>query len=929
MKMRKGLAVIAVLSLCLAVGAQFLFNRGGLSFVQDMDMDASGRVALIDAAERGSSLVQLSAAGRVLARTKLPQRVGDLSIRSSAVLALPDGGAVVQSSILNFDTLLVENEILVRYDGRGANPRLLANIDYRALGRAEYDENMTGLHLSGDAMGFYLIEGGYVRRYSVPLESNTPFNPADLQDKSSSLAVREEVYVPGDALVTSYTYTRAGTAVLCANGWLYLSSGGHAARIYPVQAQSAPTVVTYVVADGEGRLVLADYAGNALLRYDEATGAFTQLYELGRTFGADGLLYDMKAISMVNEDFFAGLMTSGHGSDVVLVSGDTSALLRADTPAGRMALGAALVFLALFFVLGFSLELVAWLRGRRRVVPLAAKQAFVILPLTVLGAVLLFVLMRSSLDGLIARQYHQYLYARGSVVAERFSQKWDSLSAALATNNPYEDGDFWALTQDGLDEATYTDLAAEAGGRNLVLHDLVYFWVFSIKEGVPVALSCDGNGLGLPISYLYDEHVRANFAAVYSGEQSRVQLCRIRDTAGEWLLTLIPIKNAAGETVGIVEAGSNSHLYRDQVDAASRTLALLCGAIMGAVILWYLAVLVFSLRPLRRLKVAVQAISDGRTGAQVSITSNDEIGEISRVFNSMSSYIQGQLHDLHRLNASYQRFVPFKLMELLSQTGVADVRLGDQTLRSATVMAMSVRGFDRIATSLTTDELFRFLNEVYETFVPLLTRYTGVVDRYTEAGWMALFTGSFDDARSAAIDMRARLTEYNLAREARGDGPVDIGLALAHGRVMIGIVGNRDRVAVSAISEVVNLTQNMLEIGDKLGVSILCTGPGGEGESGSLGRRIGQIALSGQRVDLYDCFDADSDVQRMLKRITHEPFEQGVSAYIRREFYQARKSFIEVLRKNPADVSAQVYLKRCDERYHDEQGSDTTLMSLS
>ena len=70
---------------------------------------------------------------------------------------------------------------------------------------------------------------------------------------------------------------------------------------------------------------------------------------------------------------------------------------------------------------------------------------------------------------------------------------------------------------------------------------------------------------------------------------------------------------------------------------------------------------------------------------------------------------------------------------------------------------------------------------------------------------MALFPGKADDALSASVQMLHTLNEYNFMRINRGDFPVDVGIGLNTGDMMLGTVGEHDRMEGTVIGDTVNL----------------------------------------------------------------------------------------------------------------------------
>lgn len=72
-----------------------------------------------------------------------------------------------------------------------------------------------------------------------------------------------------------------------------------------------------------------------------------------------------------------------------------------------------------------------------------------------------------------------------------------------------------------------------------------------------------------------------------------------------------------------------------------------------------------------------------------------------------------------------------------------------------------------------------------------------------------------------------------------------------------------------------------------------------------------QIKGKSAAVSVYELFDADPPKIREGKLVTKTVFEEALLLYNLHTFGKGAKLFEEVLRLNPEDTIAQIYLKRC------------------
>jgi two-component system sensor histidine kinase ChiS len=78
-----------------------------------------------------------------------------------------------------------------------------------------------------------------------------------------------------------------------------------------------------------------------------------------------------------------------------------------------------------------------------------------------------------------------------------------------------------------------------------------------------------------------------------------------------------------------------------------------------------------------------------------------------------------------------------------------------------------------------------------------------------------------------------------------------------------------------------------------------------------LHRFIDKVRVKGREnpVSVYEVFEDVPDAA--LKEETKPAFESGIQLYYGKKFAEASVSFNQVLEKNPSDLAARIYLKRC------------------
>ena len=182
-----------------------------------------------------------------------------------------------------------------------------------------------------------------------------------------------------------------------------------------------------------------------------------------------------------------------------------------------------------------------------------------------------------------------------------------------------------------------------------------------------------------------------------------------------------------------------------------------------------------------------------------------------RAFSHLTT-IDNHRRELQRIIAASFRFVPREFLSVLHKESIVDVSLGDQTQRQMTIMFSDIRSFSSLSEDMSPSENFQFINTLLSQMCPTIREHMGFVDKYLGDGIMALFPRGADDAVQAAIAMRTQLARFNEARSRTGKRPIRIGTGLHSGLLMLGTIGETERMEVTVISDAVNLASRVEQL---------------------------------------------------------------------------------------------------------------------
>jgi two-component system, sensor histidine kinase ChiS len=283
--------------------------------------------------------------------------------------------------------------------------------------------------------------------------------------------------------------------------------------------------------------------------------------------------------------------------------------------------------------------------------------------------------------------------------------------------------------------------------------------------------------------------------------------------------------------------------------------------------------------------------------------------------NELLARIQTHLR-LANLAVAYGRFVPHEFLRFLNKESIIDVQLGDQVQQEMSILFSDIRDFTTLSESMTPEENFKFINAYLSRMEPAINENKGFIDKYIGDAIMALFSGNADNAVKAGIAMLRRLAEYNQHRDRSGYAPIQIGIGINTGSLMLGTVGGKHRMDGTVISDAVNLASRLESLTKNYGVSLLISHQTLARLQNPIEysiRFIEQVKVKGKSkaVAVFEVFDGDDPQLKEKKLATKIIFENGLFLYYQQAFQKAAQSFEEVLKINPEDRVAQIYLNRC------------------
>ncbi|AJA63070.1 MULTISPECIES: adenylate/guanylate cyclase domain-containing protein [Bradyrhizobium] len=341
--------------------------------------------------------------------------------------------------------------------------------------------------------------------------------------------------------------------------------------------------------------------------------------------------------------------------------------------------------------------------------------------------------------------------------------------------------------------------------------------------------------------------------------------------------------------------------------------------ILAAVVGFAFALLVSSgiTRPVRLLLAGTREVEAGRFDRPITVSTQDEIGELAAAFNRMVE----QLRHNERIRETFGRYIDPKVVQgLIDRPEVAI----DGQRRVMTIMFCDMSGFTSMSEGMTPRGLVKVMNHYFTVMSGPIRNNRGVIDKYIGDAIMAYWGPPFIEedepallACFAAIDMADQVPALqkqlpDLLGIRAMPAPCDLRIGIATGEVLTGSIGSELMMSFTVMGDAVNLASRLEAVNKTYGTRILISQASADviGSSCEL-REIDRLAVAGQSApqaifEVMSKAHGLSVPQQSLR--TH--YAEGLAAYRDRRFDEARAAFNTALEAVPGDGPSRTLLGR-------------------
>jgi adenylate cyclase len=238
--------------------------------------------------------------------------------------------------------------------------------------------------------------------------------------------------------------------------------------------------------------------------------------------------------------------------------------------------------------------------------------------------------------------------------------------------------------------------------------------------------------------------------------------------------------------------------------------------------------------------------------------------------------------------------------------------------KELSVLFSDIRGFTSIAEGMSPEELVHLLNEYLTVMTDIVFKYDGTLDKYIGDAIMAIYGAPLDlpdhpgKACRSALEMMRELEKLNKKWTAEGKKPVDIGIGINTGPMMVGNMGSEQRFDFTVMGDAVNLSSRLEGANKSYKTNVIISEYTYEKVKGEfLCMELDSVRVKGKRkpVKIYNLLGFNDLPETQHQTVTR--FNRGITLYKAQQWDDAIHVFEDIQAIYPHFYAAQVYIERC------------------
>ncbi|MFO7600962.1 MAG: adenylate/guanylate cyclase domain-containing protein, partial [Candidatus Desulfacyla sp.] len=215
-------------------------------------------------------------------------------------------------------------------------------------------------------------------------------------------------------------------------------------------------------------------------------------------------------------------------------------------------------------------------------------------------------------------------------------------------------------------------------------------------------------------------------------------------------------------------------------------------------------------RSFTEISHASARVARGDYGHPIPVQSADEIGQLTRSFNTM---VEG-LKERDFVANTFGRYVDQEIAQKLMKIPAASRLGGDK--REVAILMSDIRGFTPMAETMRPDATIHFLNRYFSRLIQVIQKHHGIIVDFFGDSMLVFFDPMEGPVEpvirrsvACAFEMQDIMKNFNSEMKQEGFPEVMTGIGLNAGEVVVGNVGSETRAKYGIVGSAVNMTQRI------------------------------------------------------------------------------------------------------------------------
>jgi len=272
-----------------------------------------------------------------------------------------------------------------------------------------------------------------------------------------------------------------------------------------------------------------------------------------------------------------------------------------------------------------------------------------------------------------------------------------------------------------------------------------------------------------------------------------------------------------------------------------------------------------------------------------------------------------------RIRATFQHYLAASVVEEILKDP-DKLKLGGEEKELA-ILFSDIRDFTSISERLSPSQIEQLLNEYFTSMTSVIFKYGGTLDKYMGDAIMAFFGAPLDQSDHhlrACLTATGMIEELKMLQqkwEKRELPPLDIGIGINSGLMVVGNMGSDSLFDYTVIGDNVNLGARLESLNKQYGTNIIVSEFTYRYVNDQFSfRELDLVQVKGKEkvVKIYELLGKENIPPKWEEMfLTH--YEEGLKRYRNREWMRAIEEFSVALKAFPHDVTTRLYITRCEE----------------